>query len=344
MQPRPRTEHRRGRSCKAGRIVGTVARVLLVALAFVVANATTAQAAGNEPGWAPPTGATWVSRTMSYLGVSVVVGVLSTMAFVWRIAVGWWVLHRAAVTGTVVVALAAIAQLGILAGEHAGRPPWAALSSLVDVTRTDRGAALAARVVVALGLAGLLRLSRRDLRQAWKSLALFVAVLLATWSVAGHAWSQRWRVAGVALDVVHHGAAAVWLGSAAVVAFAALRGAAAGQEHVLTERFSRLSSVAVTVVVVTGVAQTVRLTPSPADLTADHGRLLLMKLAVTVVALAAGVAAQRRVRTWRRAMDAPEPATIRPLRRLLLAEVALGAAVIGVTAMLAITVPVAPGT
>ncbi|MFM7537418.1 MAG: hypothetical protein ACKO91_16705, partial [Acidimicrobiales bacterium] len=62
---------------------------------------------------------------------------------------------------------------------------------------------------------------------------------------------------------------------------------------------------------------------------------------VTAVALAVGYAAQRRIRTWRRAMDAPEPAAIRPLRRMLLAEVALGTVVLGVTAMLVIQ-PIGP--
>jgi len=345
MQPGSHVERHRRCARAATRIAGTVALAVVLGVALaagaVVVLATTAHAAGPEATWAPPTGLAWASRLASYLGLTMVVGVLATMAFVWRLAVGWWVLHRLAVAGAVVMALGAVVQVGILAGERAGRPPWSALASLVEVTRTDRGAALAARAVVAVGLTGLLRLARRDLRRAWKSLALFVAALLATWAFAGHAWSQRWPIAGVMLDVVHHGAAAAWLGSAVVVGLAALRGAAAGQEHVLTERFARLSSVTVIVVIATGVAQTVRLTPSPGDLTADHGRLLLVKVAVTAVALAVGYAAQRRIRTWRRAMDAPEPAAIRPLRRLLLAEVALGTVVLGVTAMLVIQ-PIGP--
>ncbi len=321
----------------------TVAAAVALAGALLVAMATTSHAAGPVGTWAPPTGFAWACRVASYLGLALAVGVLSTMAFVWRGATGWWVLHRVAVAGAAIVALAGAVQLGILAGERAGRPPWSALSSLADVVRTDRGLALAARVVAAVGLVALVRVSRRDLRRAWKSLSLFVLGLLATWSFAGHAWSQRWPAAGMALDVVHHGAAAAWLGASAVVGLGALRGAGAGQEHVLAERFARLAGLAVVAVVVTGVAQAVRLTPSPGDLTGDHGRLLLTKVTIALVAMAVGEVARRRIRTWRRAMNAPDPSAVRPVRRLLLAQFAVGAAVLAVTAMLAITAPATAG-
>ena len=52
-----------------------------------------------------------------------------------------------------------------------------------------------------------------DSRYAGLRSSLLLSIgLLATWSFAGHSRSMRWPALGVPVDIVHHGAAAAWLG------------------------------------------------------------------------------------------------------------------------------------
>jgi len=165
----------------------------------------------------------------------------------------------------------------------------------------------------------------------WTALALLGLVMLGTWAWTGHSRTERWPWLGVPVDIVHHGAAALWLGGLAVLAGMALGGAgplrpgaaeslrpgatgslgsgatgslgsgAAGSlgpiEVVgVMRRFSTTAMVAVIVIAVTGLVQTVRLHDDlGALLSGQHGRLVAVKAVAFVGMLAVAAGNRRRV-------------------------------------------------
>lgn len=122
-------------------------------------------------------------------------------------------------------------------------------------------------------------------------------------------------------------------------------------------RFSRIAFAAVATLAITGVTQAVRLLPAPAALAVTaFGRLLLLKLALVALMIALGALARRRIR--RRSAPTVERVAVesrngartsvleRPvqpagdrLRRGLVAELALGVAILALTSAL-VTLPV----
>jgi hypothetical protein len=171
----------------------------------------------------------------------------------------------------------------------------------------------------------------------WTALALLGLVMLGTWAWTGHSRTERWPWLGVPVDIVHHGAAALWLGGLAVLAGMALGGTgplrpgaaeslggagplrpgaaeslrpgatgslgsgAAGSlgpiEVVgVMRRFSTTAMVAVIVIAVTGLVQTVRLHDDlGALLSGQHGRLVAVKAVAFVGMLAVAAGNRRRV-------------------------------------------------
>jgi len=239
--------------------------------------------------------------------------------------------HAAAVGCAVALVALALVQLLLLAADIAGGSPGS--DAIGTALRTDVGTALAARAALAAGLAGLLRPMRSEDPSTGVVVGFGIA-LLATWAFGGHAWSQRWGVLGVPLDIVHHGAAALWVGGLAFVGIGALRPGAAEDPHRIVRRFARVAPLAVGLLVATGFAQMIRLTDDLSDLFAAHGRLLAVKLLVVAVMLKAAHVNRRRVL---------RPATTHQgtalLRRAMVTEFGLGVVVLGTTAVMVVTTP-----
>jgi copper transport protein len=201
-----------------------------------------------------------------------------------------------------------------------------------DVADTRSGSALLVRaglIVLAVGPVLGLTLAHRA---SWRVAAAMVGVgIVLTFSVAGHAAATEQAAIGVALDAVHLGAAATWLGGLTTVVLVGRHWASEHRATPVIARFSTMAAGAVGVLVVTGAAQTLRLVPDLDTLTADgYGATLLAKAAVVVVVLVLG--AMARWALGRR------PAV--PLHRLLATEALLGVVIIGITASL---VAVPPG-
>jgi copper transport protein len=209
------------------------------------------------------------------------------------------------------------------------------------------------------------------------ALTLSLALALAlTWAVSDHAAAGVQVPWAMASAVLHLLAMAVWLGGLTAL-LTTLQGAArAGRAPVggtaaessdgasaeetrgspvrdaqltaTVTRFSRLAVLSVTVLVLTGAYQSWRGLGSPAALTGTtYGRLLLAKL----LAVALLVVLAARSRRWAArlaeamvpaspAAQPPEPeAVARALRRSVLAEVAVGIAVLVITTVLGATPP-----
>jgi copper transport protein len=175
--------------------------------------------------------------------------------------------------------------------------------------------------------------------------AALVAIGLAgTPGFAGHAGTGDWTLYAVVFDTIHVLAMSVWLGGLVVLLLAALGGGfSGGLRHALIT-FSQVAFTCVFVLIGTGLFASWRQVGFRISgyTSTSYGRILLVKIGL--VALLVGLAAISRsiVRRRRAApIDAPDSAiaaidhrTVSELRRSVGGEVALGLAVLIVTALL----------
>lgn len=295
--------------------------------------ATTAEPPASSADGAPsltPEPLRWLLRWASYLAIFLVVGLLATEVWVWRGALAQPRWRHWPGRALLAVAVLAAVQYVVLSGDIAGGvlPTW---RSLETAGATDVGRALVTRMLLAGAVWLLLRMGPLHVGPTASALVLAGAALFGTWAFAGHPRSMRWPWLGVPIDMVHHAAAAAWVGALAVVA---IDGSAAREQFADTvRRLSRLAPAAVVAIVVTGIVQTVRLHGDVgALLDNSHGVLLLVKVALVAVMLVLADRNRRSLRLF--AASEPSPAALWRLRRLMLAEFAVGALVVGATAAL----------
>jgi copper transport protein len=98
---------------------------------------------------------------------------------------------------------------------------------------------------------------------------------------------------GVGIGFLHVLGSAVWFGGVAMVARVVLAGP--GEEDLLhaTRAFSRMSTKAMLLVIVTGLAQMIRLDGNP--FSSSHGQVVLLKVVAVAAMLAVGLEARRQV-------------------------------------------------
>jgi copper transport protein len=286
---------------------------------------------------------------------------------------------RSMVLGATVLGVVATALAIVLEGATAaGISFWAALDPdvLEVVSETRVVQAWSARLVVWLVLGvlvvAIMRPSRMPvLRRAAlgadgtalgagpsraQTLALFAAVLALamTASLAGHAGSHSPRGLLVASDVVHVLCMCAWLGGLVMLLLAVPYAARA---LVTTEttpllatvvgRFSRMAVLAVTLLLVSGILNSVVLVASfDALVETAHGRLVLAKIGLFSALIALGAFNQRRMLPQLRALalrGEPPGRAATVLRRSVTLEVGFAMIVLGVTAVLVATEPAAAG-
>lgn len=267
-------------------------------------------------------------------------GVTATETLLWRSAAALPRVRRLVEWSLFAVVISAAGQLFVLAGDIAGAAPWSALDRFGDATETDVGMALVVRIGMAVAAWVLVAQARPSTTQAYFEVILLLAIgLLATWSFAGHSRSLRWPLVGVPLDVIHHGAAAAWLGGLVIVRRCAIPASSKQQTVDIMQRFSRLAAWSVGAVVATGVVQAIRVTGGVMALVdTDHGKLLLLKVALLggMVGLAQRnrVAVRTRFRT-----DVVNRSDVAAMRRALHNEFVVGLGIIAVTAALVVSPP-----
>jgi copper transport protein len=173
--------------------------------------------------------------------------------------------------------------------------------------------------------------------------SLLVVALLATPGISGHAGTTEPVGLNVTADLFHMVAAAMWMGGLLLIVVGAFpatqelpEDARAGVLAPVVARFSDLALVAVAILVVSGGFRAwaeVRTLDALTD--ANYGVVLLVKLAAVLPILALGAVNNRWTKP--RIVRAAEGGADRPLgtlRRLVALEVAMGAVVIGITALL----------
>ena len=219
-------------------------------------------------------------------------------------------------------------RLGLLAGCVA---VWPAARRAVEPRSSVGAVAVAVRPTVGVLTAG----------------GALVLALLATPGLSGHAGTTDPVGLNLAADMLHMVAAAAWMGGLLLllgVAFPATRelpnGSRARVLAPMVARFSDVAVVAVAVLVVSGGFRAwaeVRALDALTD--ANYGVVLLVKVAAVLPILALGAINNRwtKPQIVRLAEDSDPGGAHRPLRtlrRLVGAEVAMGAIVIGITALL----------
>jgi putative copper resistance protein D len=177
---------------------------------------------------------------------------------------------------------------------------------------------------------------------------LAAAALVGTLAWAGHAVGGSGIEGSVhpAADILHLIAAAGWVG--ALLPLALLLGAAGrdarslAAAQIATVRFSTLGVVTVGTLLITGTINTWYLAGSISALTeTDYGRLLLLKIALFFGMVA--IAAFNRLRLTplliSGAGERATPLALRQLRRNVAIEIAAGAGILAIVAILGVTPP-----
>lgn len=314
------------------------------------------------------------ARWLGFAGVILAVGVPVLLLTCWP--AGWTERRMHRLTSAGLVGLVVGAGLTfLLQGSYAAGQ---GLSGMVDAelvsstASSTYGMTLLLRIAAAAALAGVLARVRRRLGPTVPLLVTGGASALAvivTFAAVGHPVAGPWPPLAVASSAVHVAAMAVWLGGLTALLAGVLRGGTAARDVArVLPVYSRLAFGAVAALVVTGVVQSIREVGTPTALFGTtYGRLLLAKLAVVLLVLAAaGVSrvwvqqhlghpprvSRRRVTAHAFAarpddalVEAAEARTetstaeVRLLRRSVLVELLLAVAVLGVTAVLVGTPP-----
>ncbi|MFD1723082.1 CopD family protein, partial [Amnibacterium endophyticum] len=226
-----------------------------------------------------------------------------------------------------VAAAATLVDL-LLRGPRASGSGWAGalrLHGLGDVLTGGIGVALVVRLVLLVAGALLVARARRGVAGTAVLGAIAVGALT-TVALLGHAAAGPGAAWLVPAAVVHLGAMTTWLGGLVLLAGVLLRRGDGAPDAVLLRRWPRLAFASVAALIVTGELQAFpTVVPLPALWRTDYGLLLLGKLGLVAVALALAVGAHRLL---------ARGSSPHRLRRAVIAEAAVTAAVVAVTAVL----------
>jgi copper transport protein len=269
----------------------------------------------------------WLLRWIGFGAIALLIGGVFFLVVCWRPD------RRAAavIRPAWVVAIVATAGTLLLQGVAAAGAPLSAVfdpALLADTMTTNFGILVSARLVV-LAIAGTM-LNRRNNVAA----AVVAVALAATWSATGHAVAGTWPVLAVALDMVHVLAMSVWIGGLVLLCVCVLPRsrlqARKGERAQALARFSRVALVSVAVLLVSGGLLALR--------TAGMSGLLSGSSYASLIVFKAGGFG---VLLWLAAMS--RSAVRRNagvhIRRSATAEIAVGAAVLAVSAVLVATPP-----
>jgi copper resistance protein D len=237
-------------------------------------------------------------------------------------------------------------QVGVATGEGARESlAWARLLPVLLDTRY--GTVWLARTGLLVLLAALLWLTREDRESDWLALRLQALVLaaasLALGAMAGHAAAAEGGALAAVLDALHLLATGVWAGGLVPLVLClgwTRRLPSEPATARAAERFSTLGLGAVTVLAVTGLyAAWQQVGGVPALIGTTYGRWLLVKLVLfaALIPLAA-----RNLLVWRRrlaAAGAGAGEALTALRKNVIVEAALVAAILGAVAVLGLTTP-----
>jgi len=237
-------------------------------------------------------------------------------------------------------------------GEFVLQGPYAAGSSLGSATKTDLlGATLHAKTgqllslrMVLLGVLGavltaLLTGDRRRPSWAPEAAAIVGVGIVVTFAAGGHSQSANPRWLAVLVDALHLTAMIVWLGGLVILAIGAFSRYDSDDDELATEQdelaaglpiFSRIALISILTLAVTGTIQAWReLGTVDAITTTWYGKLVVAKVVLFTGLVLLGYTARRVLASRMRGRG-----TLLRLRRGLVVEVAVGAALLAASGIL----------
>ncbi|BEL02760.1 hypothetical protein Q0Z83_009510 [Actinoplanes sichuanensis] len=274
-------------------------------------------------------------KSIGYAGVTLIVGPALFLAFLWPPRRSRAGALRTIRIGLALTAAATLGALGTQAQQGSGAPIWTLTGAeFTEVLASQYGLLLLGRLLVlgalAVLLPPLLRRPRRTVTvsqtvptpvlvgagapapeptpaakpkpqvkprkaQSWAVLGLGAAGL-ATWPMTGHAIAVPLPAVTITAGVVHMAAMAAWLGGLVTLSVFLLRGTHERMLAVVLPVWSRWAMLAVIWLVMAGAVQAIiQLGSVPALWRTDYGRLLLVKIGILAVVLAAAAGARRMV-------------------------------------------------
>lgn len=300
------------------------------------------------------------ARLVGYVGLLLLVGAVVVPLVAWPAGLLLRPVRRLQAVGWSLALLGSSGTLLAQGPNAAGLPLTRAVDLLPEVLGTRYGTAHVVRLALLLVLGVLLIWLRRARTRERVAVAAVGLPLLVTWSLAGHPAAGDLRTVAVPLDALHLLAVGTWTGGLVVLLTALLRRRDLDELRSGLGRWSRLATVAVSAMVLTGLFAGWREVRSiDAFGGTDYGRLLLLKTVVVIAMLYAGARGRhlvgRHVAPRRTVVHAasselmasptvhvqPEPdeTVRRSLRRSTLAEAGLAAVVVLVTTVLVDTPP-----
>lgn len=294
-------------------------------------SSSAASAAESSSATGSKTVLRWLLRVAAFVGLIAVAGAALTSAMLWREAWHSPVVRQAAAIGLGLIIVSTTLTVIGFYGE---------LNSLNVLLDTPYGLALVVRLVLAPAMGVALFIWHPDDESVrWLVIAAGLVALTTTWSWSGHPRSLRWALIGVPLDVVHLIAAVAWIGGLAFMGLVVMRAGTVEDQVEAVKAFTAVASRSVTALVVTGVAQSLRIDGNPLALvTTTHGRLLLLKIVVLGLMLYVANVNRTRVVTRFRAKH-PSLGIRTMLRRAMVTEAAIGLIILAVTAVLVVNSP-----
>ncbi len=281
-----------------------------------------------SPGSAGVSVASDVGRWLIFCGLALLVGAAAVcwVALRGELPVGGRVLLRSAW-------LVAIAGVVVMMYADKALIRAASLLPLFDTAEGRNLVTLGALVL----LSGVAVLSLELGAGRWGLLAVGVTGALGMLAhvVAGHADApSAARLVNLTAQWVHLLAVGCWVGGLPWLLLA-IRGSTGDERAKVVSRFSTMAGAALAAVIVTGLARAAVEVGSLSALTGTrYGRLLLLKLALVLVIVGLGALSRyRSVPAVRRRGD------VRPLRQSVVAEIAVAAAILAVTAVLSGSAP-----
>ena len=255
-----------------------------------------------------------VVRWIGYAGLLLLVGAVLVLGLLWPRRLDRRDPIRVSWLGAGLVALATVLELLL-------QVPYVAGGGLADFRLVDVREVLSSQFgaahLVRLGvLAAALVLLRPIVRGAgWGAdrvlLAMLSAIGAATWSVSGHPSASTVPAVSVVADMIHISAMSVWLGGLVMLIVFLLPRVTARELAAIVPIWSRWAAYAVSVLILTGVAQAlIEVGNLYAIPTTPYGWLLLTKIGLVGIALAVAFQSRRLVPAIASGVDGAEPSAV----------------------------------
>jgi copper transport protein len=286
----------------------TLAPVIDPVTGEVVGGATEADA--NRVG-----GPLGLARLVAALSLAVVFGSLILIVVAWPEGVEYILTVRFLRTTWAVAIFSSVCVAILLTAQTTGSSVGAALSptAWIDLKDSVPGLAALARVALAGGCGWVVLRPERCLEQQSQMMALGIPAL----AVATFGFSRSGgdlALVGYAAGVVHALAMGVWLGGVVLLTRVVLAGPGEDDLVHAVRGFSRISTPALLLTVVTGAIQTWRLDRG-ALFDTSHGRVLLVKALVVGAMVFVGLATRQFVSSRLRKADSMTAPMASRLRR-----------------------------